>query len=301
MPTPSYLRRSSGRRSGIWRLLILAQFLTLEVSAQVIDSLAVFGTGFDVDVYGNLFVIDSETGLVTVFPSGTQSPVRQFGGQGWGNEQFDRPAGIWARNGLDIFVADYGNQRIQRYDRTLTFVSSLYTRDDPDPAKRFGYPTDVALTRLGDLYVCDSENSRILKLKGTTQVDISFGGLDAGKGRLMKPTQIEIGANDKVYVLDGGRVVIFDVFGNFLGELAAGLLRTPAAIFADSDQGIVLDGDMLHRFDKNDRHISTVNVVDLSGGRIQGREIREMVFSRGILYALTPEGMFLLRIPVSKE
>jgi len=268
---------------------------------QIVDSLQLYGTSLDVDVYGNIFVVSSESDLLTFFSPREREQIRQIGGQGWGNEEFDNPSGIWSRNGIDIFVADYGNHRIQKYDRTLTYAATLYTREDEDPAKRFGYPTDIALSRLGDLFICDSENARILKINRSSQVDRSFGGFDAGQGRLYAPRQVEIGSSDFLYVLDKGRIMVFDTFGNFIRELGSGLFNKPSCIFADKDQILVLDDDLLYQFDANERPSSPVNIRELSEGRISGEDISSLVFSGSALYTLTPRGIFLWKLPARPE
>ncbi len=276
-------------------LLVAATSLLLPQGgrSQVLDSLAVGGTVLDVDVYGNLFVLDAHRNLLTLYlMDGKQ--LRQVGGQGWGNNQFDRPSGLWARNGLDVFVADYGNHRIQRFDRTLSFVSSLFTRDDDDPDRRFGYPTDVALSRLGALFLCDTENARILKVSMSNEVEGNFGGYDAGVGRLYAPEQVEIGPNDIVYVLDQKRVVSFDAFGNFLHELASGLFQQPSVIFADGEGILVLDGDALYTFDREERPGKTVDLRTLVGGRVRGKEVRSLSLSHDVLYFLTGAGVYVV-------
>ena len=120
-------------------------------------------------------------------------------------------------------------------------------------SERFGYPVDVALSRMGDLYICDGENSRILKVNGLNMVEKEFGGFGGGKGRLQKPTGVEIGPKDFLYILDGGRVVVFDSFGNYVRELCEGLFRNPVSVFADDNSIAVLDDDTLYCFDRNER------------------------------------------------
>lgn len=282
-------------------LSVLALYFIQSITyAQLVDSLPLFGTNIDIDVYGNLFVIDAESSLLTVYTK-AKNQVRQFGGQGWGTEQFDSPRAVWASNGLDIFIADYGNHRIQRYDKTLSYVSTLYTRDNEDQSTRFGYPTDMTLTRLGDLFVCDSENARILKLTRSTQPDRSFGGFEGGKGRLFAPVRIEAGPRDNLYVLDKNRVVVFDTFGNFVQELGTGLFRTPDRIYADTERVLVLDGDLLFRFDDGGRPMIPVSISESAGGRIKGEDVLSMTYARSVLFALTSEGLFLVRLPPARE
>jgi DNA-binding beta-propeller fold protein YncE len=231
--------------------------------------------------------------MVRLFGSdGTE--VRSVGGQGWDNDQFDSPRGIWARNGVDIFIADYGNHRIQRFDRTLNFVSSFSTRERSNPDERFGYPADVALSRLGDLFICDTENSRILKVSRLSKVDRYFGGFDAGKGRLINPSRLALGPRDHIYVLDGSRIAVFDNFGNYLDDLGSGQLQGPVALDGDADIVVVADKGSIWFFDVN--HMS-VALIPLDELEFEFASIRDVVVCRGRVFLMTDLGMHLLDIP----
>jgi len=251
--------------------------------------LPVRGERFDVDIYGTIYVLDSESCMLRVHDAQGKL-LRELGGQGWGNEQFDQPRGLWARNGLNIFVADYGNHRIQRYDRTISYVATLYTRDSDVPALRFGYPTDVSVSRQGDLFLCDGENVRILKVNQLNKVDRSFGGPGAGKGTLSSPTMIEVGPKDFVYVLDGDRVVVFDSFGNYLLELGPDLVLEPRAIFADEQRVLVLDRTGLLSLDEGGRVLGRTPLVELPA---YGRQLRDIGLFGGALYILADDGLHI--------
>jgi hypothetical protein len=206
---------------------------------------------------------------------------------------------VWARNGINVFVADYGNHRIQRFDRNLNFVSSLSTRERDDPAERFGYPTDVALSRLGELYICDGENARIVKVDRSNRVERSFGGFDAGEGRLHKPRTIEIGPKDRVYVLDGARIMVFDSFGNFIHQVADGMFQGPTVMFADQNGLVALNSDMMYCFDGEDRLRKSVpleSVIAEGAGTV-----RSMAFAAGRCYLLTEGGLFVAGDPRAEE
>jgi DNA-binding beta-propeller fold protein YncE len=207
--------------------------------------------------------------------------------------------GVWARNGIDVFVADYGNHRVQRFDRNLAFVSSFSTRNRPNLDDRlpegragFGYPTDIAVSRHGDLFICDGENSRILKVIGLSKIEKTFGGFDAGKGLLHKPSQLEIGPNDNVYVHDGQRVVVFDNFGNFIRVIGEGVFAGTIYISADETGLIVLSDQNLLFFDRDDRLILTVGLHEMNV-----HSPRAFVFSRGTAYFLTARGISAVADP----
>jgi hypothetical protein len=226
-------------------------------------SLPLEGTQLDVDVHGNIFVLDTRQATLTQYdPALNVQTVA--GGPGWEAGQFDQAAGLWAKNGLDIYVADYGNHRIERFDRTLSFVSSLSTREAEDASTRFGYPTDVTVSRLGSLFICDSENSRILKVDQANRIETTFGGFGGGAGRLQHPVQVEIGPNDAVYVLDPPRVVAYDNFGNFLTAIGEGILENPRMIAADDRGLIVLDGTDLVCLTESHRPLPRIAIAGLT-------------------------------------
>jgi DNA-binding beta-propeller fold protein YncE len=271
--------------------------------------LTLSGTRFDMDINGNFFVVDRERNLLRKF-SKEQSLEKEIGGTGWSDDQFDQPAGIWARDGIDIFVADFGNHRIQRFDRNLAFISSFSTRDRSNPDERFGYPTDVAISRLGDLFICDSENSRILKVVGLSKVERTFGGFDAGNGRLQKPRQVEIGPNDNVYVQDAvpdgrklesasrhkSRVVVFDSFGNFIRVLGEGVFTGDISICADENGVIILGDAKLFFFDKDDRPLQTIELASLNV-----TQPIAFIFTRGKGYFLTTAGLAVITDPRTQQ
>lgn len=247
------------------------------------------GDRLDVDINGNIYVLSTEKNSVRLYTK-DRVQTREIGGAGWENNQFDHPSGIWARNGIDVFVADYGNHRIQRFDRSLNYISTLYTREDPDPDQRFGYPADVALSRLGLLFVCDTENSRIVKVNQFTQVERTFGGFSAGEGRLYYPSQVECGPKDRVYVVDGGRLVVFDNFGNFLHALA-GVFHPPLSLYANDASVLVVDSSTVYCFDDDERAVCAVPTETVLG--ITGKEINSIAFSGDSIYALTGNGLLV--------
>ena len=259
------------------------------------EPVGIRGSQCDVDVYGNIVVLDTDHNVVRLYTK-ERALLREVGGSGWENDQFDRPAGLWARNGIDIFVADYGNHRIQRFDRKLNFISSFSTRESSRPDERFGYPTDVALSRLGDLYICDGENSRIIKVNRFNQVERPFGGFDAGEGRLHQPTRVQLGPKDYVYVLDGNRIVVFDSFGNYIHDLRG--LTKPASFYADGDGILVLDEDRLTCFDVEERPIRAIPISAIIEGE---DDIRSLSMGRGSLWVMTASGLTNLPDPCSAE
>lgn len=285
-----------GRTSSSVALVILilsSQVLSLHHSSAQ-TSARVQSSGLDVDVAGNVYLVNSERCTVTRLDQDLKV-LAEIGGPGWGPGSFDRPLGIWARNGLDIYLADYGNHRIQRFDRTLSFVSQLFTRDSDNPGERFGYPTDVALSRMGALFICDSENGRILKLNRQNQVETTFGGIGGGKGRLLAPTRLEIGPADKVYVLDGPRIAVFDMFGNFLQELYLPTAGEPKDFFGTEEAFLVLGDNVITCFDAAEHPVGTLDLSTVQA--LQGSPVTAIAANRSRLFLLTEDHLIVIPNP----
>ena len=252
------------------------------------------GTALDVDVAGHLFVLDKDRGTLTMYDA-SLTVMATAGGPGWEGGSFDQPAGIWARNGLDIFVTDHGNHRIQRFDRTLTYVSSLSTRSGDDAATSFGYPTDVTVSRFGALYICDTENNRIVRVDAANTVQGSFGGIGAGAGRLDHPLQVTVGPDDQVFVLDPPRVMVYDLVGNFLTVLSDGVVRSPARLAGDERGIVVADGADLTFINALHRPTGRLPLAEATG--LATPEVLGLCLNGGKLYILTPGMLHIIPDP----
>lgn len=196
--------------------------------------------GLDINPAGFIYIADTGNHkLVKLDQSGRQ--VTSIGGFGWENEQFDSPVSLFASNGLDVLVADYQNQRIERYDKDLHYLASFTSSSDWPDSKQFGYPLDVALSLQGELFCLDGENNRVLKLDITGTPQISFGDFDAGEGRLVDPKRLFIDRIGNVLVSDGNKIRVFDGLGNFLFSMGEGILNDPRDMCQSSDYIFIAD------------------------------------------------------------
>jgi DNA-binding beta-propeller fold protein YncE len=141
--------------------------------------------------------------------------LKETGGYGWDRGAFDEPVDIFATT-LNIYVADKNNHRIQRFDKDLNFISQLYTRNADNPDLKFGYPLACATSNMGDLFILDSENTRILKFDLFGNFNSTFGSIDAGSFVLSHPLKMRISQDNNIYVLDDGKIIVFDQYGNGL-------------------------------------------------------------------------------------
>ena len=170
------------------------------------------------DGKGNIYVLDNEANEVVKL-SAELNLLKKVGRKGWNNGEFDTPTYIDGSSGLDIYVCDGKNFRIQRFDLNLSYISALITNLETfDNNFKFNTPISCVIVNSSDLYVVDGENNRIVKfLSGTTPV-LSFAGFQDVDGSLSKPGKILKDALNSIYVLDKDKnsLMQYDVFGNFV-------------------------------------------------------------------------------------
>jgi DNA-binding beta-propeller fold protein YncE len=84
----------------------------------------------------------------------------KWGTTGSGDGQFVNPAlGIAPDSSDNIYVADWGNNRIQKFDSNGNFITKWGTQGSGDG--QFDEPTGIAIDSSGNVYVVDRGNSRI--------------------------------------------------------------------------------------------------------------------------------------------
>lgn len=245
-----------------------------------------------IGLQGTIYVLDADQNKLIVFTN-IQDPPVNFGGFGWSAGSFDKPTGL-ASDGVNIYVSDYGNNRIQRFDRKLNYISSISTRDTFDIATRFGYPLDVALSEQGDLFILDGENLRILKFNPLYYFERSFGNINAGKGKLQSPIKL-IAANSRVYVGERKRIVIFDYFGNYLGSIGDGYISEVNGFTIVKNNIVVASSDTVWRFSQDGILEQTISLsLLISIQRID--RIQDITYSEDRLFILSPQRLHIFKL-----
>lgn len=195
--------------------------------------------------HGATFIIDSDQNKVFLYSDLIQTP-KSVGGFGWSDGSFDRPTGVTS-DGINIYISDYGNHRIQRFDRNLNPISSFYTRDTSIASARFGYPLDVAVSNLGDLFILDGENLRVLKFSSQNYFERTFGDVNSGEGRLQNPLRLSV-LESQVVVCEQSRIVLFDYFGNYIKSIGQGIVSDIVGFAHTDDYYYIASNDTVWRF-----------------------------------------------------
>ncbi len=172
---------------------------------------------FAIDNENNYYILEEKRNkLIKINREGDL--LFEIGGYGWGQLEFDNPISVATFDGLNIFVSDQYNNRIQRFNKNLDYISSLKTDQPPNIGEAYKYPTLIAVDRFMNLFVYDNENKRMLKYDNKNNLIKAFGGFNEYKGVIKNPKKINIGEEDEVLVLDDEGLKIFNNWGIFINE-----------------------------------------------------------------------------------
>lgn len=220
-----------------------------------------FPTGISVDPNGNVLVADTGNHRIQKF-TGRGELLTHIGGFGWQRDQFQRPMDVVTRSGLNIFVSDYENQRVERYDKDLNWIHHIEPDREGEEPLQFDFPRSVAVNIHGELFVLDDEQNRVVKHDTQFKPVLSFGDYDWGDGSLIDPQQIAISRDDLVYISDAGQrcVMVFDIFGNYLYRFGAGILSRPQGVGVSDDLICVTDNETnkFYCFDRTGRFLKSM-------------------------------------------
>lgn len=209
------------------KIIIIILFLySADILSQTFTFDYAFGkfkkaSSFHLNSAGFLFITDSGNDKLFKYDTlGTY--IEETGGYGWKEAAFDDPADVFATP-LNIYVSDKNNHRIQRFDKDLNFISQLSTRETENRDEQFGYPLAAATSSLGDLFILDSENKRVIKFDLFGNFIQNFGGMDAGNYYLNNPSHLAVSSSAKIFIIDGSDIIVFDNYGNGLARIKTGL------------------------------------------------------------------------------
>ncbi len=222
------------------------------------------------DGLGNIYVVDSLSHRIQKFDTSGKS-LLLWGREGSGDGQFffreqpDHAAGITVDRGGTVYVADFNNHRIQKFDSNGTFLGKWGMQGTGDG--QFNFPTGVATDTQGNVYIADSGNDRIQRFDSNGTFLGKWGIHGTSKGQFQGPNGITVDDQGNVFVADSTnhRVQKFDSTGIFLAAwggqgTANGEFNLPFGIAVDR-QGRVYVTDnrnnRIQRFDSNGNFLDT--------------------------------------------
>jgi DNA-binding beta-propeller fold protein YncE len=191
--------------------------------------------GVAVDRAGMVFVADATLNRVYGYAPDGRVAIA-IGEEG----QLESPSGLALdRERNVLYVADAGKHQIMCYSSADgTLIRAIGKRGD-SPGE-FNFPTNLAVDRLGQLYVADTLNFRVQVFDATGAHVKSIGSQGDGPGRLNRAKGVGVDSEGHVYIADTSfnNFQIFDAEGNillFVGGSGSGPgeFLLPAGLFID--------------------------------------------------------------------
>ncbi|PTX91776.1 SMP-30/gluconolactonase/LRE family protein [Opitutus sp. ER46] len=174
--------------------------------------------GVAADAQGNVYVVDHNNNRVQKFHvqgsagNGSAQLVTTWGGPGSAAGQFNAPYGLALDAQGNVWVADGGNHRVQKFDANGQFLAAIGTFGT-GPGQ-FVTPVWVSFDSAGALYVSESNsdptnpaapdlaNQRVQKFKADGTYVLGWGTYGEGPTNFKLPFQVVVDAQQNAYVSD---------------------------------------------------------------------------------------------------
>jgi hypothetical protein len=143
-------------------------------------------------------------------------PTGTWGSHGLSNGNFKSPSSVTVDSADNVYVADTGNNRIQKFSENGTFITKWgeYGTANGSFSRPFGVVADPA----GNVYVADTGNNRIQKFSGNGTFITDLGKYGINSGNFKSPSSVTVDSAGNVYVADTGnnRIQKFSENGTFI-------------------------------------------------------------------------------------
>jgi sugar lactone lactonase YvrE len=212
-------------------------------------------------------VISPVAGTATSSPAEAQSPaattvpvaafipaafLRAWGSQGNGDGQLDSPTGVAVDGAGNVYLADKGNLRVQKFSADGRFLLTWGSKGSGDG--QFNSVNGVALDGAGNVYV--TGDHRVQKFNGDGRFLLKWGSGGSGDGQFASPQGIAVDRAGNVYVADQvGPVQKFSSGGWFLAKWGSelsddGKFRFPVGIAVDGAGNVYVADKFNDRIEK---------------------------------------------------
>ncbi len=265
--------------------------------------------GVSVDSAGNIYISDFYNSRIRKVDAATKiiTTVAGNGSYGFSGDGGDsRNAGLYYPYGVsvdsagNIYIADYGNNRVRKVDAATKIITTVagngsygYRGDGGDARNAsLYYPYGVSVDSAGNIYISDFYNNRIRKVDAATKIittvagngspGYSGDGGDAKNGSLSYPYGVSVDSAGNIYIsdfynsrirmVDAATKIITTVAGNGSygysgdgGDAKDASLYYPYGVSVDSAGNIYIADLYNHRIRKVDAATKIITTVAGNG------------------------------------
>lgn len=140
----------------------------------------------------------------------------------WGSGMFDNPHQLRIDHEGNIWVADFGLHVVQKFTTQGVLLMTLGIRGESgEDENHFFRPTDMAITKTGDIFVTDGYgNRRIVHFDKNGKFIKTWGEYGTAPGSFVLPHAIVVDSQGRLYVADrnSGRIQVFNQDGELLDQ-----------------------------------------------------------------------------------
>ncbi len=235
--------------------------------------------GVAVDSSGNVYISEYGDSRIRKVASSKISTIAGNGSYGFAGDgsaatsaQLNTPRGLCVDSGGNVYVADWGNNRIRKIASggnisTVAGNGVLSYSGDGGAANKaqLNNPGAVAVDSAGNIYVADTANNAVRQITskgiittfaGTGTAGSSGDGSAANKAQLNAPEGVAVDASGNVYIADSGNLKIRVVsangnistfagsgspgYGGDGGAATAATFYLPSAVAADASGNVYI-------------------------------------------------------------
>ena len=165
--------------------------------------------------------------------------ILAWGSGGSSSGQFNNPYGVAVDGSGNVYVADTGNNRIQKFTSGGAYVTQWGTAGSGNG--QFSNPYGVAVDGSGNVYVSETINNRIQKFTSSGVWLTRWGSSGSGNGQFSSPHGVAVDGSGNIYVADSSnnRIQVFDSTGAYVtqwgsGGSGNGQFNSPRGVAVDS-------------------------------------------------------------------
>lgn len=210
-----------------------------------------YGAGVAAATPSNVYVVDTFNKRIQQYtstvPPTTYAHAATLAGAGSGDGQLISPLGAAVDPLGNLYVADNGNERIQKFDPNGGFITKWGVQGS-GPGE-MNWPSDVSVAPDGSVYVTDTTNHRVQRWTSDGVFISQWGTAGSGDGQFVNPSAVATDSAGNVYVADADndRIQKFTATGAFITKFGsfgagAGQLNNPSDVAVNASGTIyVLD------------------------------------------------------------